>query len=115
MTDLMIVGSLAASAVLSWSFATGSLAVTRSKRGVSEETTTPDERRAAMRAINPAFIARNHLVEEAISAAMGTGDFAPFEELVAVLATPFEDQPRHARLAEPPRPDQIVEQTFCGT
>ena len=82
---------------------------------LAEETTTPDERRAAMRAINPAFIARNHLVEEAISAAMGTGDFAPFEELVAVLATPFEDQPRHARLAEPPRPDQIVEPTFCGT
>ena len=36
-----------------------------------------DERRAAMRAANPAFIPRNHLVEEAISAAVNQEDFRP--------------------------------------
>ena len=32
-----------------------------------------------------------------------------------VLAAPYDDQPGFARYAEPPRPDQVVHQTFCGT
>lgn len=72
------------------------------------------ERRAAMRAVNPMFIPRNHRVEAVIQAAVN-GDYAPFEELVKVLARPFEDQPDHAAYADPPLPDQRVLQTFCGT
>ena len=44
-----------------------------------------------MRAANPAVIPRNHLVEEAIFAAVCNGDFAPFDELIGVLAKPYED------------------------
>ena len=76
---------------------------------------TPQARRAAMLAANPAFIPRNHLVQEAIEAAEQHDDFQPFEALLAVLATPYADQPAHARYMLPPRPDQIVHQTFCGT
>ena len=47
----------------------------------------------ALRQINPAFIPRNHRIEAVIEAAVD-GDFAPFEELNAVLARPFDDQPR---------------------
>ena len=69
-----------------------------------------------MRAANPAIIPRNHMVEQAISAAVIDGDFGPFEDLNAVLAKPYEDAPvSQARYAIPPRPDQIVRQTFCGT
>jgi serine/tyrosine/threonine adenylyltransferase len=68
-----------------------------------------------MRAANPAFIACNHLVEEVISAAVNQADFSPFESLLAVLSTPYEDQPVFARYAEPPRPEEVVHQTFCGT
>jgi serine/tyrosine/threonine adenylyltransferase len=76
-----------------------------------------EERIAVMRAANPAVIPRNHLVEEAISAAANNGDFLPFEELIAVLGRPFAaDLPTGlARYADPPQPDQIVRQTFCGT
>ena len=74
-----------------------------------------NQRRAAMRAANPAFIPRNHLVEEAILAAVNDADFAPFETLVTVLATPYQEQPAFARYADPARPDQAVHQTFCGT
>ena len=73
------------------------------------------ERRAAMRAANPAFIPRNHLVEEAISAAVNVGDFQPFESLLTVLSMLYEDQPAFGRYVDPPRPDQVVHQTFCGT
>ncbi len=71
-------------------------------------------RRAAMEAVNPAFIPRNHRVEEAIRAAMA-GNFQPFEMLVTVLAKPYADQPRYAAYMAPPRPEEIVHETFCGT
>ncbi len=72
-------------------------------------------RRADMQLVNPAFIPRNHLVEEVIVAAVERGDFAPFEQLIAVLAKPFEDQPGFEKYAVPPRPEQVVHKTFCGT
>ena len=75
----------------------------------------PPARQAAMRAVNPAYIPRNHRVEEAITAAVDDEDFVPFERLVEVLAHPFDDQPGTERYATPPRPDEIVRQTFCGT
>ena len=68
-----------------------------------------------MRASNPAFIPRNHLVEAAIRAAEDRDDFRPFEALMTVLARPYEDQPEHAAFASPPRPEERVLATFCGT
>lgn len=67
-----------------------------------------------MRAANPAFIPRNHRVEQMIEAAV-TGDFAPFERLLTVLSHPYEDQPEAADLKRPPTPDEVVRNTFCGT
>ena len=87
----------------------------RWRKRMSEEGGNPVDRAATMRRANPAFIPRNHLVEEAISAAQEHDDYGPFETLLTVLATPYEDQPGFARYAEPPRPDQVVHQTFCGT
>jgi serine/tyrosine/threonine adenylyltransferase len=69
----------------------------------------------AMRAANPAFIPRNHLVEAALSAAVERSDFQPFEDLLAVLSRPFDDQPGLAHYATPPRDEERVLQTFCGT
>ena len=82
---------------------------------LAEESGEANERRAAMRAANPAFIPRNHLVEEAISAAVNDAYFLPFENLLTVLSVPYEDQPAFGRYVDPPRPDQVVQQTFCGT
>jgi uncharacterized protein YdiU (UPF0061 family) len=69
---------------------------------------------AAMRKVNPAFIPRNHRIEAVIAAGL-RGDFAPFEELLTVLARPYDDQPNFAGYADPPQPEQRVTQTFCGT
>ena len=70
---------------------------------------------AEMYQANPVFIPRNHLVEEAIEAAETQQNFVPFHELVDILAQPFEYQEMLARFATPPRPEQVVRQTFCGT
>jgi uncharacterized protein YdiU (UPF0061 family) len=82
---------------------------------LARENVSPEERARSMRLANPAFIPRNHRVEELIEAAVQRDDFAPFETLVRVLERPYEDQPDHAHLAEAPEPAQRVTQTFCGT
>jgi uncharacterized protein YdiU (UPF0061 family) len=68
-----------------------------------------------MRAVSPAIIPRNHRIEAAISAAQAGGDFTPFERLLAVLADPYGDQLLAAEYGKPPRPEEVVPRTFCGT
>lgn len=80
------------------------------KQRLSRETGTVER----MKAANPAFIPRNHRLEEMIQAAVA-GDFAPFHRLMDILATPYQDQPEHADFAQPPRADEVVAATFCGT
>jgi uncharacterized protein YdiU (UPF0061 family) len=74
-----------------------------------------EERRAIMSAANPAFIPRNHLVEAAIRAAEDESDFGPFHALVERVIRPHDYDPADRRYATPPRPDQVVHRTFCGT
>jgi uncharacterized protein YdiU (UPF0061 family) len=69
---------------------------------------------AAMEAVNPALIPRNHRIEEAIAAAV-YGDYSFFHRLVDALATPYAEHPETAYLSVPPTPDERVTRTFCGT
>ncbi len=69
---------------------------------------------AVMNAANPAIIARNYLVEDAISAAL-TGDMAPFFRLNTALEKPFDDVAEFADLRVIPEPSTKIYQTFCGT
>jgi serine/tyrosine/threonine adenylyltransferase len=85
------------------------------RKRIGDEPQSVAERSAAMRAVNPAFIPRNHRIEAIIDAAVNRDDYAPFEELLQVLSKPYQDQPEFADYAEPPKPEQRVLQTFCGT
>lgn len=82
---------------------------------LSREEVAPLERAQAMRRANPAFIPRNHRVEEALSAAVERGDYAPFDRLLNILSRPFDDQPEFAAFAEPAPEGRGCYQTFCGT
>jgi len=73
------------------------------------------DRQTDMRAVNPAFIPRNHLVERVIRAAEDDANLTPFDELVNVLVAPYEDQPGREWFSHTPRPEEVVQQTFCGT
>ncbi|RBY77094.1 YdiU family protein [Blastococcus sp. TF02-09] len=69
----------------------------------------------AMDRVNPVYIPRNHLVEEALDAA-AAGDTTLVEELLAVLAAPFDERPDHERYAAPaPQDFGATFRTFCGT
>jgi uncharacterized protein YdiU (UPF0061 family) len=82
---------------------------------LATETTSSGQRQKTMYRANPVFIPRNHLVEEALQAAVQHGELAPFNNLADILARPFDYDPALARFAMPPRPEQVVHQTFCGT
>src|ERR1700722_4059714 len=75
----------------------------------------PNARAQAMRTVNPAFIPRNHRVEQALGAAIEYGDFSRFAELLTVLSRPYKDQAIFADYANPPHADERVFRTFCGT
>ena len=64
---------------------------------------------------NPAFIPRNHLVEEALEAASNDGNMQPFQELLAVLQDPYSDKPGFEKFQEVPVEVDKGYQTFCGT
>jgi uncharacterized protein YdiU (UPF0061 family) len=82
---------------------------------LAREAEEPGERAAAMRAVNPAFIPRNHRIQRVIDAAIEEGDFAPFAELSAVLARPYLARAGLEAYAAAPQPAERVLQTFCGT
>ena len=70
-------------------------------RRLQAETRTDAGRRAAMNRVNPKYILRNHLAQEAIQRATH-GDFAEVHALHALLRRPYDDQPENARYAAPP-------------
>ncbi|EEW24762.1 protein adenylyltransferase SelO [Rhodobacter ferrooxidans] len=69
---------------------------------------------ARMQAANPAYIPRNHLVEQALAAAEA-GDMAPFEALLAVITDPFTDRLGLEGYAQPAPESFGRYRTFCGT
>ena len=68
---------------------------------VEQEGGTQQERQARMHAVNPLYVLRNYLAQNAITAAE-QGDYGPVRELHAVLARPFEEQPGMQRYTERP-------------
>jgi len=68
----------------------------------------------AMNRVNPVYIPRNHLVEEALAAA-NAGELGPFRRLLDVLAQPFDERPGLEPYAAPAPPSFGAYRTFCGT
>jgi uncharacterized protein YdiU (UPF0061 family) len=69
---------------------------------------------AAMDRVNPVYIPRNHLVEEALTAATG-GDLEPLERLLHAVSAPYDERPGLERYAAPAPQDFGAYRTFCGT
>jgi uncharacterized protein YdiU (UPF0061 family) len=76
------------------------------------QTLAPDA--DAMDRVNPVYIPRNHLVEEALTAATA-GDLDPLSRLLAAATAPYVERPGLERYAEPAPEDFGDYRTFCGT
>ena len=67
-----------------------------------------------MRANNPVVIPRNHKVEQVLDAATN-GDLQPLKDLLAALQEPYKNRSDLKPYQSPPKPEEKVCQTFCGT
>lgn len=67
-----------------------------------------------MDSVNPVYIPRNHLVEEALAAAT-EGDMAPFNRFLDVVRSPFQERRGLERYTEGPPEGFGAYRTFCGT
>ena len=72
----------------------------------------PDERKARMNAVNPKYVPRNYLAQQAIDAAE-QGDLAPLHRLQRVLARPYDEQPEAEELATR-RPEWARDKPGCS-
>ena len=69
-----------------------------------------------MQSVNPKVIARNHLVEEALTAAVEDGDMSLVHALLSALSTPYADSTHTDKYLEATEPAFEAEyKTFCGT
>ncbi|MCW2615126.1 MAG: hypothetical protein JWN08_2120 [Frankiales bacterium] len=69
---------------------------------------------AAMRRVNPAYVPRNHLVEQALTAATA-GDLDPLGRLLDAVTSPFDERPGLDHYAAPAPAGLGAYRTFCGT
>ena len=74
----------------------------------------PNQTAAAMDMVNPIYVPRNHQVEAALDAAT-IGDLEPFEQLLRVVAHPFQERPGLQAFTTPAPPGSGKYLTFCGT
>jgi len=79
------------------------------------ETHEDQQRQNMMQMKNPVYIPRNHQIEAAIRAAEDHADFSVFYQLHEVLKNPFTEQAGKQQYLSPPTPEEVVQQTFCGT
>jgi uncharacterized protein YdiU (UPF0061 family) len=68
----------------------------------------------SMDRVNPVYIPRNHLVEEALTAAT-EGDLDPLQRLLDAVTRPYDERPGLERYAAPAPQDFGTYRTFCGT
>ncbi|MCU0780496.1 MAG: YdiU family protein [Akkermansiaceae bacterium] len=76
----------------------------------------PEEALRLMAAHNPVVIPRNHVVEEALAAAVERDDMAPFHRLLEVVAQPYAPPvPPPEEFTRPAPADAPPYRTYCGT
>ena len=68
-----------------------------------------------MNNVNPAYIPRNHKVEEALDAAVSRNDFEPFRVMLKLLTEPYRDHVGMDEFAIPAALSASPYVTFCGT
>jgi uncharacterized protein YdiU (UPF0061 family) len=88
--------------------------LTQYRTRLMQESISDTERAAQMNRINPKFILRNHLAQQAIEMAQ-QDDFTEVNRLQIVLSRPFDEQPAFEQYALAPLPDEVVMDLSCSS
>jgi uncharacterized protein YdiU (UPF0061 family) len=89
--------------------------LTKWETRIKEQGMSFDEIAVQMKQLNPAFIPRNHRVQQAIDEANNQANFILMNQLLDILKNPYTDQPEKSEYMNPPEDHERVHQTFCGT
>lgn len=82
---------------------------------LKRESVSNASRKEMMRQANPIYIPRNHLIEKTIQAAIHDEDYSLMHTLGEVLSKPYTEQEKYVSFSLPPKDNERVYQTFCGT
>lgn len=82
---------------------------------IQQQNSDMTQLKTKMNQVNPAYIPRNHLVENAINQFVDNKDRTLLDALLAVLKKPYPQQKDTDHLQSIPLPHERVYQTFCGT
>ncbi len=88
--------------------------LTQRQKARDESGISASESQALMDISNPIYIPRNHRIEQAIVAGT-TGDYTPMHRLIEVLKNPYDLQETADEYEAAAKPEEAVQQTFCGT
>ncbi|MDP3621253.1 MAG: YdiU family protein [Polynucleobacter sp.] len=81
---------------------------------LEQENTTDDQRKIQMNRVNPKYILRNHLAQQAIVLAQAD-DFSGVNTLLDILSNPFDEQPAYDAYAQAPLPNEVVTDLSCSS
>ena len=68
-----------------------------------------------MKENNPLVIPRNHKVEEVLDVATNKNDIKPIYDFLNVLKKPYENNLESEKYQKPPKPNDKIYKTYCGT
>lgn len=81
---------------------------------VRRDNRPPHERKAAMNAVNPVYVLRNHLAQQAIDAAHND-DVSVIDTLLMLLRDPFRERDGYSHYASPPPASEASVQVSCSS
>ncbi len=82
---------------------------------ISQENVPDEDIVSAMDKVNPIYIPRNHIVEEALFSAVHKNDMQPFSNLLSILMNPYEENKGNESYTLPAPESEKPFKTFCGT
>ncbi|MGD9852666.1 MAG: YdiU family protein [Nitrospirales bacterium] len=87
----------------------------RYRERLRAEKSEDDKRQAKMDAVNPKYVLRNHLAQQAITQAVQKKDYSEIDRLLTLLSNPFIEQPGMETYAAPPPPGEPAIIVSCSS
>ena len=82
---------------------------------IKEENEKEEEIVKKLKMTNPSVIPRNHIVEDIIDQVVIDENIKPLDELISMLKKPFNDYEENHKFLMPPKENEDIKNTFCGT